>query len=244
MVKAVLFDIGNTLDTARWDSESKEMCRERIVSILETHKIFKYGFPQEKIAEMFFQGMNDYRSWEAETHRALKPEEVVACFALHSVGISDDEALRVGEELCQAYSLLYYRRTPKEGTAGMLCELKDMGLKLGIVSNTSGLYSMYKELDDLGIRTFFDSITLSAIVGYAKPDRHIFEICMRDLGVTPGECVMVGDSMERDIQGAHDVGIERCIQVVSSEEKLTGELPQVVSLSAIPKIINRWKEED
>jgi putative hydrolase of the HAD superfamily len=53
----------------------------------------------------------------------------------------------------------------------------------------------------------FDAVVISGDVGVAKPGPAIFTHALDRLGVAPGDAVMVGDSFERDIRGAHAAGI-------------------------------------
>jgi FMN phosphatase YigB (HAD superfamily) len=52
------------------------------------------------------------------------------------------------------------------------------------------------------------SIQISGEVGVGKPNPSAFEMILDKLGVRAAEAVMVGDSWERDIQGALEVGMQ------------------------------------
>jgi len=79
------------------------------------------------------------------------------------------------------------------------------GYKLAIVSNTdvSGAeYVRRKQVDER-----FDLVVMSCYVGCAKPDPRIYRIAADELGVKPGECWMVGDSLQCDVKGAEKAGL-------------------------------------
>ena len=57
----------------------------------------------------------------------------------------------------------------------------------------------------LGI--YFEVVVVSGEVGIGKPDPHLFELVLESLGTRAADAVMVGDSLERDILGAHNAGI-------------------------------------
>ena len=59
----------------------------------------------------------------------------------------------------------------------------------------------------LGYEAIFDSLVVSAEVGYMKPSKVVFERALGELGSTPGNTVMVGDSYEADVVGAHAAGM-------------------------------------
>ena len=48
---------------------------------------------------------------------------------------------------------------------------------------------------------------MSGTHGYRKPDVRLFLRCCEDLGVTPEECVMVGDRIDNDVAPARMLGM-------------------------------------
>jgi len=54
---------------------------------------------------------------------------------------------------------------------------------------------------------YFHDVVISVEEGIGKPDPDIFRIAARRLGVDPGEAVMVGDSLARDVAGAKAAGM-------------------------------------
>jgi putative hydrolase of the HAD superfamily len=90
-------------------------------------------------------------------------------------------------------------------TYDVLKQLKSFGLKLGIISNFDS--RIYSVLDTLGIRHFFDAVTISSETGYSKPDPEIFQAAARALGVAPTTILVVGDSPHDDVEGAQKAGL-------------------------------------
>jgi putative hydrolase of the HAD superfamily len=86
-----------------------------------------------------------------------------------------------------------------------LARLRAAGLILGIISNFDGRAESI--LQGLGLESFFDSLTLSGRVGFAKPDRRIFEHALRRHGLEPEEALHAGDSSEEDVEGAQRAGM-------------------------------------
>ncbi len=72
--------------------------------------------------------------------------------------------------------------------------------RLGIVSNFYG--NLQDILDSERLSEFFDVVADSAVVGYTKPSREIFLHAAKALGAEPGQCLMIGDSVPRDMKGA------------------------------------------
>jgi len=94
---------------------------------------------------------------------------------------------------------------PLPEARSVLQRLKDTDLKLGIISNFD--HRLYRILDGLDLRPFFDSVTISSEAGYAKPARQIFAIALSALDVAAAEAAHVGDSEHMDVRGAQDAGL-------------------------------------
>ena len=92
-------------------------------------------------------------------------------------------------------------RTPEA-----LRRLRDAGLRLGIVSNSDG--RVEQALAAAGLRQYFDVVIDSSIFGSEKPDPAIFQAALDALGVAPEEALYVGDLYDVDVVGARAAGME------------------------------------
>jgi putative hydrolase of the HAD superfamily len=79
------------------------------------------------------------------------------------------------------------------------------GLKLGLAANQPA--RIIADLDRHGIGRFFSHREVSGHHGYLKPDTRLFLRACEDLGVTPEECIMVGDRIDNDIFPARLLGM-------------------------------------
>jgi putative hydrolase of the HAD superfamily len=87
-----------------------------------------------------------------------------------------------------------------------IAALRERGIRLAVVSNfDSRLISI---LEGLGIAAFFEGIFVSSSVGYAKPDRRVFDSVLKALQLAPEQVLHVGDSIRNDIDGAHNAGMK------------------------------------
>lgn len=77
--------------------------------------------------------------------------------------------------------------------------------RLGVVSNFYG--NLESVLASEGLRGYFDAVADSGVLGVSKPDAGIFLHVTRALGVEARDCVMVGDSLKRDMRGAEALGM-------------------------------------
>jgi HAD superfamily hydrolase (TIGR01662 family) len=86
----------------------------------------------------------------------------------------------------------------------VLQELRDRGLKLGLISNTSrdlGAFVRHFALD-------VDAWIASGSYGKVKPSPLIFRAALELVGCDPRAALMVGDSPRDDVAGAKAVGMQ------------------------------------
>ncbi len=79
------------------------------------------------------------------------------------------------------------------------------GLRLGLISNSHRCLQSFQEHFELD--GLISAAVSSSAHGYMKPHPSIFEAALAQLGVKPGESLMVGDSLAHDIEGARRVGM-------------------------------------
>lgn len=110
------------------------------------------------------------------------------------------------DELLTSYELCFSGFCqPKPGAIAAVNVLKNMGLKLALISN--GKSPFQERFNSLGISHLFDAVIISEAVGLRKPDRAIFKLASRILAVKPDRTVFVGDNPLADIKGSRDVGM-------------------------------------
>jgi len=76
--------------------------------------------------------------------------------------------------------------------------------KVPVVILTNGTTRLLSDLIKLGINSRFFKIFNSAEIGFAKPDRNIFEHILQDLSCEPSEILFVDDSLSH-IKAAQDL---------------------------------------
>jgi HAD superfamily hydrolase (TIGR01549 family) len=93
----------------------------------------------------------------------------------------------------------------RPGIEELLARLKARGLLLGLAANQPAAAIGW--LDEAGIGKYFSHRQVSGHHGFHKPDVRLFLAACADLGVGPGECVMVGDRIDNDIAPARVLGM-------------------------------------
>lgn len=66
---------------------------------------------------------------------------------------------------------------------------------------------------------FTYKIYISEEVGSIKPSKAYFDSIIHDLGCEAKECLMIGDSIDNDIMGAKEVGMDVCYYNIKKKEK-------------------------
>jgi putative hydrolase of the HAD superfamily len=90
-----------------------------------------------------------------------------------------------------------------EDTVPVLRELRTAGLKIGLLTNSSRDVHAFAQHHRLEV----DAAIGSLGHGKTKPHASIFQAVLDLLGVRPAEAVMVGDTVEDDIEGARALGM-------------------------------------
>jgi len=94
-----------------------------------------------------------------------------------------------------------------------LTRLKDLGLKLGIVSNTFvHRVSLERHLQKLGVLDFFSIRLYSYELGLRKPDARIFRIAAEKIGEALENILFVGDRIDKDIRPALKSGMAAALK--------------------------------
>jgi putative hydrolase of the HAD superfamily len=119
--------------------------------------------------------------------------------------------LEQGAELWDAWNLggVFLRITLFPGVLETLQWLLDSGYRIGSVTNRG--YSgprFWEQMDSLGLTPFFEHVVISCDVGYMKPHPRIFHEALQLMRLEADECVMVGDSLRADVEGARTLGMK------------------------------------
>lgn len=196
MIKAVLFDVGDTLILGHPKYWLWPLLQER--GIAERADISKL-----REAVMAAYAVYVQRHMEGTTIELAAP----IWRAFHTAMLSGIGLPEYADEI--ANHLAQNWQNPKSwpltlGAKEVLGELKQRGYKLGAVSNWDAL--LPGVLDCTGLSQYFDYIAASALERVAKPNPRIFQIVLDRLGISPQEAVHIGDS-EDDVKGASAAGV-------------------------------------
>jgi putative hydrolase of the HAD superfamily len=96
------------------------------------------------------------------------------------------------------------KRIPEDNIR-LLYGIKKMGKKIALLSNADTLEC--EGWDNSPIRDFFDVTVFSCHVGYAKPDKEIYDLVLNRCDELPQDAVFIGDGGSNELQAAKALGI-------------------------------------
>lgn len=245
MIDTVLFDMGGTLEDIHVDDESRHASIQGVLDILRTHGIDP-DKDFETAASAINAGWERYGAYRDPRQRELKPEEIWGSFVLTDFGLDEESVRSYAEELAHMWEVTHYHRALRPHVREMLEGLKDLGMKLGVISNTASLYQVFDILKEYGIRDYFQDVTLSSVTGYRKPNPNIFMVSLHQVQSDPAHCAYVGDTISRDVIGPIRMGFGATFHIdsyltrlkdthVSSDVKATYNIQDIYEVYTILK---------
>ena len=118
-----------------------------------------------------------------------------------------------------------------EDTLPVLAELRERGLRIGLVSNTSRDLDAFVAHFSLDV----DAWISSGVHGKVKPDPSIFRVILGRLEVEPQAAVMVGDSLLYDVEGARALGMQAYL--IDRERRFPDRDDALPTLLALPALL-------
>jgi HAD superfamily hydrolase (TIGR01549 family) len=193
MIRAILFDMGGTLDG------DGQHWLDRFVSLYHGAGV---TLPRETL-----RGAFDEAERQANLDQTVASADFRQMIALYvrwqlaHLGLTND---RLHEQLVAGFSAPV--REAAKANVQLLAELKERGFELGVVSNGCG--NVEHLCADFGYAPFLSVVVDSRRIGVSKPDPAIFVYAAQKLGRDPVEVMMVGDSFDRDVRPAKQIGMK------------------------------------
>ena len=127
---------------------------------------------------------------------------------------------------------------PRAGALETLRELRQRGLRLGMISVCSEeVAELWEETPFAGL---FDSTVFSCSVGLRKPDPAIYRLALDELDVEPADAMFVGDGANDELAGAERVGMRAVLILRAGQDEpywqeARGWQPRITS---IPEVLD------
>lgn len=245
MIRAVVFDMGNTL--LRYAHPGGGSWRE-----FETpgiRGVYRYlveqghPLPSEEgvfVEEMFARLAEGWAQATGGGANLRLPEWIAASVAAHNLAL-DDAALHEATRHYARALRAGVSETP--GAAETLAALRARGLRTGMISNTIWPGELHTEdLAALGLLPHLEHLLFSGDFGVWKPHPRVFQHMLELLSVSPAQAVFVGDSPREDVLGAQGVGM-RAVWMRTAEFPLDAVRPDAVieTLPELLPLLGAWK---
>jgi putative hydrolase of the HAD superfamily len=211
--KHIFFDLDHTLWDFEKNSEETLYTLYHEFGLSEFNKFDcdsfyrKYKFVNVRLWDLYNKGKIDQK--ELRESRFVK--------TLTGLGL---EAHQIPVGISEAYTDLCPTKTAVfPYTFEVLDYLKP---KYGLHIITNGFKDIQAiKMSGSNLTSYFEEIITSECCGYKKPDKRIFEHALERAKVRSEECLMIGDNLECDIEGAREAGID---QVFFNPEKTKSKL--------------------
>ncbi len=201
VLRAVLFDWGDTLMDFRYDEELMDAAFRAGLARSERDDLA----PADEIRAHFRENFEPL-FWVPGTIEEIEYPGLIRQALRHfAIEISDEELARFLEAEHAAWEPA---RVLGSTTHALLEALRSRGLRLGLVSNAfDPAWLLHRDLEQMGIAGRIDHAVFSSEVGTRKPHSEIFERALAALDVAPDEALFVGDRLYEDVRGAAEVGM-------------------------------------
>ena len=190
MIKAVIFDLDNTL--LDFISMKESAVSSAVQAMIEAGLDLDEKSSYERIITLYQE-----TGWENQ--------QIFDIFLKEKTGEVDNKYL--------AAAIVSYRRA-REATLRLypdvqrtLNVLAKMGIKLAVVSDAPSREA-WMRIYYLNLHHVFDLVLTFDDVGERKPSPKGFEMALEKLGIKTDEALMIGDWPERDVVGASKLGIK------------------------------------
>lgn len=125
----------------------------------------------------------------------------------------------------------------REGAKEVLEICHRQKIKVGICSDLTA-HIQHRKIKKLGISVYINAIVTSEEAGAEKPAPIMFKMILDKLRAEPSKTIFIGDSWEKDIKGAEQMGMKT---IWLSSKKRTG-YRSITSFEEVRKIIYEYQQ--
>jgi HAD superfamily hydrolase (TIGR01662 family) len=202
----VIFDLGMTLIRfiGDWEAAMEQGKRSLTAYLLRN----KYQIDAKKFLTAFGGRLVESQKVRLEDH-IERPTSRLLREVMAQYGYSQlpDSVVESAMQQFYAESETYW--IPIPSSTRVLDELRGEGYRLGLISNAGDERNVLRLISKSNLDGFFDPLLVSAAVGIRKPDVRLFEQVLDSWNLKGEQVVMIGDTLEQDIEGAQNAGIRQ-----------------------------------
>jgi putative hydrolase of the HAD superfamily len=196
----IFFDLDHTL----WDFETNS--KLALAEMFELNQLKQKGIFDFNQFYQTYRPIND-QFWYLYHNRKVSKEDLrLGRFreTLSRFSINDEDLINI---LAQQYIELSPRKTALfEGAVEVLDYLQS-NYELHIITNGFPEVQRVK-IENSGLQKYFRNVLISEEVGWQKPQPEIFHHAFKLASTSPQNALMIGDSLQTDIEGAQNAGMD------------------------------------
>ena len=231
MIKAVIFDIDNTL-------YSFDKAHEPAMEALRAYAREHLGLEPEQLAREITLAAEDVKRRLDADCAALHNRTLRIQVMLERNRLPLNHAAPMGELY---WDTLLRHAEPSPGSLTCLTKLKEQGYILGIGTDMTIEYQL-KKLIRLQMLPYFDFLVCSEEVNAEKPGKKLFLTCAQKAGVSPEECLFIGDNLKKDVFGAKNAGMEALWFAPTAEQAAVH--PEIEYIQHYDQLTDRLRQLD
>jgi HAD superfamily hydrolase (TIGR01549 family) len=184
-----------------------------------------------QLYDIISAGLEAYHQVSLQTMEEMSPARVWKEYIFAGCPVEQQKLAPVAEDLMVFIENHWFQRAMRPEVPGVLESIRQMGLKIGLISNVNSRGQVPLNLDLYGIRDYFNPIVLSSEYGRRKPDPAIFHYAARLANVPASQCIYIGDRIMRDVLGARRAGFRLAVQI--RHDYAHGELDEGATPDAV-----------
>lgn len=204
MIRAILFDLGDTLmhPIADW----KPVIDRADWAVVDVLCNNGFSLVPDLFYQTFRQSLKRYYL-QRDSQQIEMTTTAVLQQALQEVGYKNIPPLILRAALDARYRVSQSNWQPVDDALPTLAALQQDGYRLGIVSNAGDHKDVLQLINKFAFKPYFDFVLTSAACGWRKPHPRIFDQALAHWQFSPAEVAMVGDRLKADILGANQAGM-------------------------------------
>ncbi|MED6238758.1 hypothetical protein ATANTOWER_029152 [Ataeniobius toweri] len=210
-VKAILFDLDNTLiETSRAGEVALQKTGELLKSKLSLDDDTIRRICEKFKLKLLHESSDRLPGTSKDDLRVCHWEESIA-ETIGSCSISDLAS--------QCYYLWKNSRLENLCLTPEVCDLlMQLRSRYKLLLLTNGEAQTQREkVEAVNCEEFFDAVVIAGDHAEQKPFPSIFQLCFNKLEVEAWDCVMVGDSLDTDVQGGFNAGVRATVWIHRAE---------------------------
>jgi putative hydrolase of the HAD superfamily len=243
-IRGIIFDLGSTL--MYFDGDWEDVVGRGAANMAAFFIRKRVKLDEAALAEAFITERRAGREVAYRTDREVTCAESLRA-ALEKVsappqaGALVPEAVRVYFEPEEAAWKAY------PDAKATLKHLIQQGYRLGLLSNATDDAFIQRLVNRLELRPWLSPTFSSAGLGIRKPLREPFDLILSRWNLSSTSVVMVGDTLDADILGAHNAGMRGILiaanEAASNDDHRGTIVPDatIPALSELPALIESWR---